>query len=133
MAILFLRRRRELSSHEHCLGPFGENKKQFWQNTHKARRQRRAKKPSWPLPLWCMRTCTNHTQHTIKVGQNHIYIRYIHGIFWQGSHQIYGHYGVFTQFWPTLLTIYCVCICVCVCVCVHIPLHLKWPYLGPHL
>jgi hypothetical protein len=34
-----------------------------------------------------------------RVGQKHIYTSYIHN-FRQGNHQIYG---VYTQFWPTLL------------------------------
>ena len=37
-----------------------------------------------------------------RVGQNHIYTVYIR-YFWQGNHQLYGHYGLYIRFWPTLV------------------------------
>ena len=45
------------------------------------------------LPQFCA------SVSVIKVGQDHIYMVYIH-YSWQGNHQIYG---VYIRFWPTLV------------------------------
>jgi hypothetical protein len=48
-------------------------------------------------------TPLNMAHNYYRVGQNHIYIRCIHGIFGREITKYTVNYGVYTRFWPALL------------------------------
>ena len=62
----------------------------------------------WPYIWWrpCLNddtTCTPHTfTYIYRVGQNHIYIQCVYGIFGRGITIYTVIYGVYIRYWPTL-------------------------------
>jgi hypothetical protein len=55
-----------------------------------------------------------HPYDTCRVGQNHIYIRCIYGIFGREFTKYTVIYGVFIRFWPPIWYVHIVCVCVCI-------------------
>jgi len=54
------------------------------------------------LPSQLVLRATTEFEHMFRIGQNHIYIRFIYGIFGRESTKYTVIYGVYIRFWPTL-------------------------------